>query len=97
MVFAILILFFGLYAYTVFNGTPWEKRQHEKNMQKYLTGKYETEFVLEKIDYNFFYESYQGFAYPKENHNLVFIIEEDNEASKGYSDNFSKVIGWSRE
>lgn len=94
MVFALLILVFGLYAYTVFNGTPWEKHQHEKNMEKYLTGKYETEFVLKEIDYNFLSESYQGFAYPKENPNLVFIIEEDGNTSGGYSDNYPKVTGW---
>lgn len=96
MVFAALILFFSFYAYTVFYGTPWGKKEHEKNMHSYITEKYQTEFVLTKISYNFLSEAYQGYAYPKEHPNLLFMIEEDNDAPPGYSDNYPKVM-WDSE
>jgi hypothetical protein len=96
MVFAGLILSFSVYAYTVFYGTPWGKQQHEKNMQSYITEKYQTEFLLTKVSYNFLNETYQGFAYPKEHSNLLFIIEEDRDSPPGYSDNYPKVM-WDSE
>lgn len=96
MVFAGLILLFSLYAYTVFYGTPWGKHKHEENMQSYVMEKYQTEFVLTKISYNFLSETYQGYAYPKENSNLLFMIEQDMDAPDGYSDNYPKVI-WESE
>lgn len=68
------------------------KQTHEKNMQNYITEKYQTDFVLTKISYNTLSESYQGFAYPKEHSNLLFIIEEDVDSPLGYSDNYPKVI-----
>ncbi|WHY03004.1 hypothetical protein [Neobacillus sp. DY30] len=96
MVFAGLILSFSVYAYSVFYGTPWGKQQHEKNMKTYITEKYQTEFVLTKVVYNFLSETYQGFAYPKEHSNLLFIIEEDIDSPPGYSDNYPKVM-WDSE
>jgi hypothetical protein len=96
LVFAGLILTFSLYAYTVFYGTPWGKEKHEGNMQNYLTEKYQTEFVLTKINYNFLSETYQGYAYPKNHSNLLFIIEQDADSPRGYSDNYPKVM-WDSE
>ncbi len=96
MVFAGLILSFSVYTYTVFYGTPWGKQQHKKNMQSYITEKYQTGFVLTKVSYNFLSETYQGFAYPKEHSNLLFIIEEDIDSPAGYSDNYPKVM-WDSE
>jgi hypothetical protein len=96
LVFAGLILTFSLYAYTVFYGTPWGKEKHEGNMQNYLTEKYQTEFVLTKITYNFLSETYQGYAYPKNHSNLLFIIEQDADSPRGYSDNYPKVM-WDSE
>ncbi|WP_438825737.1 hypothetical protein [Neobacillus niacini] len=96
MVFAGLILSFSVYAYTVFYGTPWGKQKHEKIMQSYITEKYQTEFILTKISYNFLSETYQGFAYPKEHSNLLFIIEQDMDSPRGYSDNYPKVM-WDSE
>ncbi|MEH7178342.1 hypothetical protein [Neobacillus vireti] len=96
MVFAGLILLFSFYAYSVFYGTPWEKQKHKKHMQNYITEKYQTDFVLRKISYNFLSETYQGYAYPKENSNLLFIVEQDSNAPRGYSDNYPKVM-WDSE
>lgn len=96
MVFAGLILSFSVYAYTVFYGTPWGKQKHEKNIQSYITEKYHTEFVLTKISYNFLSETYQGYAYPIEHSNLLFIIEQDMDSPRGYSDNYPKVM-WDSE
>lgn len=96
MVFAGLILSFSVYAYTVFYGTPWGKQKHETNMKSYISEKYQTDFVLTKISYNFLSETYQGYAYPKEHPNLLFIIEQDMDASLGYSDNYPKVM-WDSE
>lgn len=96
MVFAGLILSFSVYAYTVFYGTPWGKQKHEKNIQSYITEKYHTEFVLTKISYNFLSETYQGYAYPIEHSNLLFIIEQDMDSPSGYSDNYPKVM-WDSE
>lgn len=92
MVFAGLIISFSIYAYTVFYGTPWAKQQHEKNMKNYIQDKYHTEFVLTKLNYNFLSETYQGYAHPKQNSNLLFIIEEDMDSPSGYSDNYPKVM-----
>jgi hypothetical protein len=96
MVFAGLILAFSFYAYTVFYGTPWGKQKHETKMQSYITEKYHNEFVVTKMNYNFLSESYQGYAYPKEYPNLLFIIEQDKDAPLGYSDNYPKVM-WDSE
>ncbi|MEH7012450.1 hypothetical protein V7087_16820 [Neobacillus niacini] len=65
-------------------------------MQSYITEKYQTEFILTKISYNFLSETYQGFAYPKEHSNLLFIIEQDMDSPRGYSDNYPKVM-WDSE
>ena len=96
IVFAGLILTFSFYAYTVFNGTPWGKQKHEKNMQSFITEKYQSEFVLSKMSYNFLSETYQGYAYPKDYPDLLFIIEQDVDAPRGYSDNYPKVM-WDSE
>jgi hypothetical protein len=96
MVFAGLILSISIYAYTVFYGTPWGKQEHETNMKSYISEKYQTDFVLTKISYNFLSETYQGYAYPKEYPNLLFIIEQDMDAPFGYSDNYLKVM-WDSE
>lgn len=96
MVFAGLILSFSVYAYTVFYGTPWGKQRQETNMKSYISEKYQTDFVLTKISYNFLSETYQGYAYPKEHPNLLFIIEQDLDAPLGYSDNYPKVM-WDSE
>ncbi|WHZ05441.1 hypothetical protein QNH48_12775 [Neobacillus sp. YX16] len=96
MVFAGLILTFSFYAYTVFYGTPWGKEQQEGNMQNYITEKYQNEFVLTKMNYNFLSETYQGYAYLKDHSNLLFIIEQDADSLRGYSDNYPKVL-WDSE
>jgi hypothetical protein len=96
MVFAILMISVGLYAYSVFNGTPWERRHHERQMFDYLSMKYNSEFVFFKIDYNYLSETYQGYATPKNYSDLLFIIEEDQNSPLGYSDNYPKVI-WNSE
>lgn len=96
MVFAVLILFFSFYAYSVFYGTPWEKNTQEGKMEKYLSNKYHDTFVFTKIKYNFLSETYQGYAYPKNDSYLIFKIEEDPLSTAGYSDNFPKVI-WESE
>jgi hypothetical protein len=96
ILFAGLILTFSLYAYTVFYGTPWGKEKHEKNMQIYITEKYQSDFVLTKMSYNFLSETYQGYAYPKDHSELLFIIEQDVDAPLGYSDNYPKVM-WDSE
>ena len=96
MVFAGLILSISIYAYTVFYGTPWGKQEHEANMKSYISEKYQTDFVLTKISYNFLSETYQGYAYPKEYPNLLFIIEQDMDAPFGYSDNYLKAM-WDSE
>jgi hypothetical protein len=96
MVFASLILLFGAYAYTVFNGTPWGKKQQETQMREYLVDKYQVDFELSNIDFNYLSETYQGYAFPKGHADYVFLIEEDLEASGGYSENYQKVI-WDSE
>jgi hypothetical protein len=96
LIFAVLILIFSFYAITVFYGTPWEKQKNEKNMQSYINEKYHTEFVIRKVSYNFLSKTYQGYAYPKEHSNLVFMIERDPNVPHGYSDNYPKVI-WESE
>ncbi|MDQ1003146.1 hypothetical protein QFZ28_003546 [Neobacillus niacini] len=92
IVFAGVILSFSVYAYTVFYGTPWGKQKHEIKMDNYISEKYQTDFVLTKISYNFLSETYQGYAYPKEHPNLLFIIEQDRDTPLGYSDNYPKVM-----
>lgn len=96
MLFAGLILTFSFYAYTVFYGTPWGKEQQEGNMQNYITEKYQNEFVLTKMNYNFLSKTYQGYAHPKDHSNLLFIIEQDADSPRGYSDNYPKVL-WDSE
>ncbi len=96
MVFAGLILIFSIYAYTVFYGTPWEKQNNKKNMANYITEKYQTEFVIKKVSYNFLSETYQGYAFPKDHPNLIFMVEQDTDAHRGYSDNYPKVM-WDSE
>jgi hypothetical protein len=96
MVFAGLILFFSIYAYTVFYGTPWEKQKNKKTMANYITEKYQTEFVIKKVSYNFLSETYQGYAFPKDHPNLIFMVEQDTDAPRGYSDNYPKVM-WDSE
>ncbi|MFP7296566.1 hypothetical protein [Neobacillus niacini] len=96
MLFAGLILTFSFYAYTVFYGTPWGKGKHEKKMHEYITEKYQSQFVVTKISYNFLSESYQAFAYPISHSNLLFIIEQDEASLRGYSDNYPKVM-WDSE
>jgi hypothetical protein len=96
LVFAVLVLSFSVYTYTVFYGTPWGKQQHKNLMKSYITEKYQTGFMLSKVSYNFLSETYQGFAYPKEHSNLLFIIEEDIDSPAGYSDNYPKVM-WDSE
>jgi hypothetical protein len=96
MVFAGLILIFSIYAYTVFYGTPWEKQKNKKTMANYITEKYQTEFVIKKVSYNFLSETYQGYAFPKDHPNLIFMVEQDTDAPRGYSDNYPKVM-WDSE
>ncbi|WP_307302435.1 hypothetical protein [Neobacillus driksii] len=65
-------------------------------MKRYISEKYQSDFIVTKISYNFLSETYQGYAYPKEYPNLLFIIKQDKDAPLGYSDNYPKVM-WDSE
>ncbi|WP_442417890.1 YfjL-like protein [Neobacillus ginsengisoli] len=89
---AVLILFICFYVYASLFGTPWEKAAQEANIQSYLTKKYRTDFVIMKTKYNHLSETYQSYAFPKENPDLLFSVEQDQDAYAGYSDTYPKVL-----
>ncbi|MDQ6597467.1 hypothetical protein E2K98_06540 [Bacillus salipaludis] len=95
-IISFLIVILSLFVYSGFNGTPWEKHRQSKNMTTYLTKKYHNAFIIKNIDYNFLSETYQAYSYPKGHPELVFTVEEDEDASAGYSDTFPKVF-WESE
>jgi hypothetical protein len=89
---ALLILFLCFYVYSGFYGTPWEKKQQATNMQKYLEKKYQNDFVIKSTSYNYLSETYQSYAYPQQHSELLFMVEQDQEAKEGYSDTYPKVV-----
>ncbi|OIK10526.1 hypothetical protein BIV60_20740 [Bacillus sp. MUM 116] len=95
-IISFLIVILSLFVYAGFNGTPWEKHRQIQNMDSYLSKKYHTDFIMKKIDYNFLSETYQVYSYPKGHPELVFMVEQDADASAGYSDTFPKVF-WESE
>ena len=89
---ALLTLFLCFFVYSGFNGTPWGKKQQETEMQKYLEKKYQKDFVIKSTSYNFLSETYQAYAYPRDHSELLFMVEQDQDALKGYSDTYPKVF-----
>lgn len=92
----IIILFLGLIIHILFNGTPWEKHKQESKMQSYLENKYQTEFVIKKITYNFLSETYQADAYPKGREDVIFMVQEAMENKAGYADSYPESF-WESE
>lgn len=89
---ALLILFICFYVYSGLYGTPWEKAKQEARIQSYLIKKYHTEFIISRTSYNHFSETYQSYAYPRENPDLLFSVEQDQDVKAGYSDTYPKAI-----
>ena len=61
-------------------------------MELYLTKKYHQVFLIKNTRYNYLSETYQSYAYPKEFPSLIFFVQEDQDAVKGYSDTYPKVF-----
>ncbi|WP_440446368.1 YfjL-like protein [Neobacillus bataviensis] len=88
---SLLLLGFSFYVYSQFYGTPWEKQQQEMNMEKYLEKKYHHDFAIKKTRYNFLSETYQAYAYPRKQSQLLFLVEQSPNSKEGYSDTYYKV------
>jgi hypothetical protein len=88
----VLILFICFYVYASLFGTPWGKAKQEASIQSYVTKKYNKDFVIKKTTFNHLTETYQSYAYPKENPDLLFSVEQDRDAIAGYSDTYPKVM-----
>jgi hypothetical protein len=87
----VLLLFLCFYVYTGYYGTPWGKNQQALQMKSYLNDKYDQEFVIENTSYNHLSETYQAFAYPKDQPDLLFIVQQDHDSDERYSDTYPKV------
>ncbi|WP_066309043.1 hypothetical protein [Bacillus sp. FJAT-29814] len=92
----LLLFILGLTIYFLFNGTPWEKNNQEKEMQQFLENKYQMEFVFKKMSYNYLSETYQAYAYPKGHSDVEFMVQEDMDSKAGYSDTYPKAF-WESE
>jgi hypothetical protein len=86
-----LALFLSFFVYAQLYGTPWGKKQQEHNMQSYLSSKYHHHFIIKDSSYNYLSETYQSYAYPKDNTDLLFLVQQDPDSQKGYSDMYPKV------
>ena len=77
--FFIIFLIFLIGIYILFFGLPWKSIAHKKQFEVYLENKYQIEFKLKKIDFDFMHRTYFTYAYPVSDPTLVFYVGQDIE------------------
>jgi hypothetical protein len=80
--FLILFLIFLIGVYFLFFGFPWKSIAQKKQFEVYLENKYQIEFKLKKMDFDFMHRTYLTYAYPVSDPTLVFYVGQDIENKK---------------
>ncbi|AIQ46252.1 hypothetical protein R70723_10450 [Paenibacillus sp. FSL R7-0273] len=75
-----LVLLLGIYV--LFFGLPWKSIALKKQFKIYLEDKYQTEFKLSKMDFDFMHRTYLTYASPINDPTLVFFVGQDIEDKK---------------
>jgi hypothetical protein len=74
MIFAII----GCFIFYFFYGLPWDFISYKNKFDVYLEDKYNKEFMVEEISFNFFHgKTYQAYAYAKESPDLTFYVGQN--------------------
>ncbi|AIQ51834.1 hypothetical protein [Paenibacillus sp. FSL R7-0331] len=80
--FILIILISLIGIYVLFFGLPWKSIALKKQFEIYLEDKYQIEFKLNKMDFDFMHRTYLTYAYPVSDPTLVFYVGQDIENKK---------------
>ncbi|MEK4324597.1 hypothetical protein MKX70_01765 [Paenibacillus sp. FSL R7-0312] len=76
----LLILLMGIYF--IFFGLPWKSSALKKQFEVYLENKYQIDFKLDKMEFDFIHLTYNSHAYPVSDPTLYFYVGQDIETKK---------------
>lgn len=68
----VVLILLGVYY--VFFDTPWNRAAFKQDVTDYLTEKYQKEFVIDNVDFDFFRRNYGTYAYPVDDPTLRFYV-----------------------
>lgn len=75
--FFIILSIFFIGIYFLFFGLPWKSIALKKQFEDYLEDKYQIEFKLKKMNFDFIHRTYSTYAYPFSDPNLVFYVGQN--------------------
>ncbi|WP_379138541.1 hypothetical protein [Paenibacillus sp. sgz500958] len=75
-----LILLIGIYF--IFFGLPWKSMALKKQFEIYLEDKYQIDFKMDKMEFDFIHLTYNSYAYPVSDPTLYFYVGQDIETKK---------------
>lgn len=58
-------------------GIPWDLYKYNKSFKNYLEEKYQGDFVVEDISYDFFHDTYHARAYEQDQPDIRFYVGQD--------------------
>lgn len=85
---AIIFAIIGGFIFYFFYGSPWGLITYKNKFDGYLENKYNKEFVIEKISFDYFHgKTYHAYAFAKENPDLSFYVGQ-NSRSREIEDSY---------
>lgn len=79
MIFAII----GVFIFYFFYGLPWDFFSYKNKFDEYLEDKYNKDFVIEEISFDFFHgKTYHAYAHAKESTDLTFYVGQNTSTGK---------------
>jgi hypothetical protein len=75
-------LIFLIGTYFLFFGLPWKSLALKKQFEVYLEDKYQIDFQLGKMDFDFIHRTYLSYAHPANDPTLIFYVGQDIESKE---------------
>ncbi|MBT2292284.1 hypothetical protein J7E73_24780 [Paenibacillus albidus] len=93
LVLIVLVIVVG--SYLLFFGPPWKPIALKKQFEVYLEDRYQKDFTLKKIDFDFIHRTYHSLAHPGDDPSLHFYVGQDI-SSKEINDAYPQEV-WKQE
>ncbi|ASA20188.1 hypothetical protein [Paenibacillus donghaensis] len=89
--FLLIVLLFFMGIYFVFFGLPWKSVSFKKQFEVYLEDKYQIDFKMKKMSFDFMHLIYSSHAYPVNDPTLIFYVGQDMQTNE-FHDLYQYVI-----
>ncbi|ASA21121.1 hypothetical protein [Paenibacillus donghaensis] len=77
--------------YFLFWGSPWEAKHKQTQFKSYLKERYQQDFEIKKLDFDFMHRTYHAYAYPLLEPNLRFHVGQEID-SQALSDAYPREL-----